>query len=164
MYADSCEEVLQTEYLLGEILKRSRGSKDFLRASHVSSLWRKTARIPTVISGFTSRNRICFIGFILEHSGIVAPGIKLITSPLTSDEDPARELQKRFVPDVFHEKYILGTYGGRVIVGFESSPREGMLYINCPYSFRPWLFKKVGRPITPMGKNLLAVGLGGLLC
>jgi len=155
MYADSCEEVLQTEYLLGEILKRIKGSKDFLRASHVSSLWRKTARISTVVSGFTSRNTICFIGFILEHSRPMAPDIRLITPPITSDEDPAIEVRKRFVLDVFHGKDIMGTYGGRAIVRLGSGSREGMLYTNCPYSSRPWLFKKVGRPIVPLGKNSL---------
>jgi hypothetical protein len=152
MYADSQEQVLQTDHLLGEILKRISGSKALLAASHVSSLWRTTARNPTVISGFTSRNRPCFIGFVVEHAQ--GAELQLIRPPGTSSmDDPARELQERFVPYQLYDKQILGTYGGRVICRMESGKRKGKLYTNCPYSSNPSLFNLVGRPIVAMEKN-----------
>lgn len=153
MYADSCE-VLQTEYLLGEILKRSRSSIDLLRASHVSNLWQTTARIPTIVSGFTDRNRIRFIGFIVEHGCAAGPGLRLISPPIASDDDSTQKLRERFVFDGLYGKHILGTHAGCVICRVESGSRKDKLFISCPYSSNPRSFRKVGRPILPMEKSL----------
>lgn len=37
MYADSCEQVLQMEFLLGKIHERIKGSETFLHARQVNS-------------------------------------------------------------------------------------------------------------------------------
>lgn len=153
MEGDSREMALGMEFLLGEILQRSKCSRSFLRASAVSKFWRSTAQIPAVAGAFCSRNEAAFVGFIAEYDEGFGREKKLFFPPGSPMDDPARGMRANFNPDAFHDLYVLGSHGGCVISRMEApGKRHGKLYMSCPYS-RPRKFTAVGLPVPPIPKT-----------
>lgn len=99
---NSSEEVFLMELVVAEILKRTRSTKDFLRASFINKCYNSCAKTPDVISAIVIRNDPCFIGFLCEHAQGNGPEMKLIIPPGAPIDDPAQSMRGRFVVDYLY--------------------------------------------------------------